>query len=77
MKNLEQATRDRLEHWEHTLRDALEQTQVEDEKQRFERELAELGQARADLTTMDRGQMRSLHDHLARDPAQWVAHMAA
>jgi len=77
MKTLEQATRQRLDRWEQVLRGALEQTQVEDEKQRLERELAELGQARTELPSMTRAQQQRLHDHLSRDPAAWLAHAAA
>ncbi len=76
MGRLERSTRERLDRWERALRDALEQTQIEEEKRRLERELVELGQARLDLSSMDPAEIERLHERLARDPSEWVSHHA-
>jgi hypothetical protein len=76
MRRLEHSTRQRLDHWELTLRAALEQTQLVEEKRRLEVELSELGQVRAELESMEDAQMEQVHDRLGRDPSEWVAHKA-
>lgn len=73
MTPLEQQARTRLDRWEHALREALEQTQIEEEKHRLERELAELGQAREELSSLGRSDLERLNERLARDPSDWVS----
>lgn len=76
MANLRQQTRERLDAWEKQLLRAIEQTQVEGERQRIQAELMELSTRRNRLDELTEEQLRTLHDHLQRDPKRWVDHQA-
>lgn len=76
MANLMQETRKRLDEWEKQLRAAIERTQLEGERERIQRELMELTTRREQLGQLTEQQLRTLRDHLQRDPREWVRHQA-
>ena len=76
MADLMQETKERLDEWERQLRAAIERTQIEDERARIQRELMELTTRRDQLDQLTEQQLRTLRDHLQRDPREWVRHQA-
>lgn len=76
MADLIQETRERLDEWERQLRTAIERTQIEGERERIQRELMELTTRREQLGELTEQQLRTLRDHLQRDPREWVRHQA-
>lgn len=76
MADLMQETKERLDEWERQLRSAIEQTQIEGERERIQRELMELTTRREQLGELSEQQLRTLRDHLQRDPRAWVRHQA-
>lgn len=76
MADLIQEAKERLDEWERQLRAAIERTQIEDERQRIQRELMELTTRRERLDELSDEQLRTLHHHLQRDPKKWVRHEA-
>lgn len=74
MAGLVQTTERRIEHWEHRLTLALEDTSAEEEKRRLEGELAELERARRKLRELEPEELQRLHDRLQQDPGDWLEH---
>jgi hypothetical protein len=74
MGDLKRETKERLDEWERQLRLAIQETQAEPERERIQRELMELSTRREQLDQLDANQLKTLHDHLSRDPRQWVRH---
>jgi len=72
--DLKRAAEARIDTWERALRAAIEDTHVESERARIQRELVELSTRRDQLEALDDGQLARLRDHLSRDPGAWVRH---
>ncbi len=77
MPDLKEMTKERLTHWQRRLAIALTNTHIESERQRIQRQLAELSNARDDLDRLSADQLDRLHQHLERDPDEWIAHRLA
>lgn len=77
MRDIEEKTRARLEDWEHKLAFALERTHIEAERQRIQRQLADLSTARDQLEHLSEAQLRAVHERLGRDPNDWIEHRQA
>lgn len=77
MADLKQKTLERLEDWEHKLALALERTHIEAERQRLQRQLADLSTARDQLDRLGPDQLRVVYERLGRDPNDWIMHRKA
>jgi len=71
MNGLMEKTRERLELWETRLQRALFRSSAASQA-RIQRELMELWDRKQSLSQLDATQLRTLHDHLARDPNEWL-----
>jgi predicted nucleic acid-binding Zn-ribbon protein len=67
----------RLEEWEHQLALALERTHIEAERQRIQRQLADLSTARDQLEHLSDEQLEQVYERLCRSPNDWIAHRQA
>jgi hypothetical protein len=77
MRTIEEKTRARLGEWEHRLAFALERTHIEAERQRIQRQLADLSTARDQLDRLTELQLERVLERLGRDPEDWIAHRYA
>lgn len=77
MGDLKQKTEQRLADWEHKLAYALERTHIEAERQRLQRQLADLSTARDQLDGLTEAQLRRVYERLGRDPNDWIEHKKA
>lgn len=77
MADLKQKTLERLEEWERKLAHALERTHIESERQRLQRQLADLSTARDQLATLSEAQLERVYERLGRDPNDWIEHRKA
>jgi hypothetical protein len=77
MKELRQKTIERLEEWERRIALALERTQIEAERQRLQRQLADLSVARDQIEHLGEAELARVHERLARDPNDWIEHRRA
>jgi uncharacterized tellurite resistance protein B-like protein len=77
MADLRDKTRERLQTWERKLAFALERTHIEAERQRLQRELAELSTARDELHRLSDEQLQRVYERLGRDPNDWIEHREA
>jgi len=72
MTDLYEETRQRLTVWEQRLQRALYRSSRAAQA-RIQRQLAELWTRKQTLTQLSREQVRTLHEHLSRDPDEWLA----
>lgn len=77
MADLKQSTLERLERWERKLAHALERTHIEAERQRLQRQLADLSTARDQLDGLSEAQLARVYERLGRDPDDWIEHRLA
>ena len=77
MADLKQKTLERLEDWEHKLALALEATHIEAERQRLQRQLADLSTARDQIDHLGPDRLRAVYERLGRDPNDWILHRKA
>ncbi len=77
MTDILERTVARLEEWEHRLALALERTNIEAERQRIQRQLADLSTARDQLEHLSAEQLERVYERLSRDPNDWIQHRQA
>lgn len=77
MADLKQQTLERLEEWERKLAFALERTHIEAERQRLQRQLADLSTAKDQIDHLGPDQLRRVYERLGRDPNDWIEHRKA
>jgi hypothetical protein len=77
MADLKEKTLERLEDWEHKIALALERTHIEAERQRLQRQLADLSTARDQIDQLGPDQLRIVYERLGRDPNDWIMHRKA
>ncbi len=77
MADLMQKTMERLEEWERRIAHALERTHIEAERQRLQRQLADLSTARDQLGSLPEAQLARVYERLGRDPNDWIEHRKA
>lgn len=77
MADIKQKTYERLEDWEHRLALALERTHIEAERQRIQRQLADLSTARDQIEHLDPEALQRVYERLGADPNDWIEHRRA
>lgn len=77
MADLKEETRNRLAEWKEQLEAAITETEATAERERIQRELMELDTRRQQLDALNPEQLKTLHEHLQRDPREWVRHGGA
>lgn len=77
MADLKSKTLERLEEWERKLAYALERTHIEAERQRLQRQLADLSTARDQIDHLTDVQLERVYERLGRDPNDWIEHRKA
>jgi len=77
MASMKEKTLDRLEEWEHQLAFALERTHIEAERQRLQRQLADLSTARDQIEHLDPEALARVYERLSADPIDWIEHRRA
>lgn len=71
MSDLYEPIRQRLIHWEQRLQQARYHSSSTTQA-RIQRQLGELWTRKQSLERLSREQLRTLYDHLGRDPEEWL-----
>lgn len=77
MADLKEKTLERLEDWEHQLAFALERTHIEAERQRLQRQLADLSTAKDQIEHLGPDELARVYERLGADPNDWIEHRRA
>lgn len=77
MADIKTKTYERLEDWEHRLALALERTHIEAERQRIQRQLADLSTARDQIEHLGPDELQRVYERLGANPNDWIEHRRA